>query len=386
MIERLVEAGPPRPASPPDDTVVVGLTGHLADNERALWEAALWAARHHRDVTLLPAGGEHPAPSARPTPTRRRRETRQLLDAAAHRLAATTDVDQRIRTIVVPGAADAALLDASTTASLVVVQRRDVGRREQRACRSVADDVVGRAACPVLVVHDRDQTGVRRDLLVILDAPTAVGPSACVAFPEAMSRGRGITFLVLRSSSRHGPGDWWSALADEDRISAWRRRFPRVPVTEVLVDRFDAATASRLAAGCELLVVARRPSSHTGRRHLGGVVRRLVDDARCPVLVVPPQPPRSAAGPAPSGPARSRSSGPSATPPSADGPRRPVAVGSGRGTDGAHSLGHVVGGQDLDQEVGGRPGDPLQLVGRRGAEDLDQQLVVDLGDVEKTEA
>lgn len=294
MIEQVIEARAWRPTSPSTDTIVVGVADRLAGSERALWEAALWATRQHLDVTLLTAAGSRTAPrSSCPTPRRRRREARHLISDAAHRLARTTDADQRIHATVVPGAADAALIAASTAARLLVLQRGGVGTIECLASGSTTDTVIGRASCPVLVVHDDDQTGLRRGLLVIIDTLTSVGPSLGAAFPEALRRGRGLTVLVLSPSSRADVADWWSEVAAENRLSTWQRRCPSVPVTEMVINRFDAATASRLAAGCELLVVARRDSTRHGRSSFGGVARRLVDGARCPVLVVPPAAPTS---------------------------------------------------------------------------------------------
>lgn len=313
MSEHTVEVRAPHTASTPADTIVVGVADRPASSERALWEAALWAARQHLDVTLLTAAGTlltaagpDAAPgSPGPTPHRSRRDAIHLIGAAAHRLARTADVDQRIHTTVVPGAADTALIAASAAASLLVLQRRGNGAIERLAGGSTTDTVIGGATCPVLVVHDGDQTGLRRGLLVIIDTTTSIDSTLSAAFPEAMRRGRGITVLVLGPSSRVDGTDRSSATA-EDRLTAWRRRFPTVPVTQVEISRFDSAALSRRAADCELLVVARRQSSGHGSSSLGRVARRLLEDARCPVLVVPP--PLTAAEPG--GPTRLSSSRP----------------------------------------------------------------------------
>lgn len=291
MIEHTVEARPVHPASPPTDTIVVGVAERLAGSERALWEAALWAARQHVDVTLLTAAGPGAAPGSHcPTPDRSRRDALHLIGAAAHRLARTADVDQHIHTTVVPGAAGAALITASAAASLLVLQCRDVGAVERLVRGSTTATVVGGAACPVLVVHDDDQTGLRRGLLVIIDTTASIDATLSAAFPEAMRRSRGITVLVLGPSSRTDDTERWSSAPSEERLNTWQRRFPRVPVTQVMINRFDSAALSRHAADCELLVVARRQSSGHGRSSLGRVTRRLLEAARCPVLVVPPPP------------------------------------------------------------------------------------------------
>ena len=276
--------------------IVVGVADRTIEVERALWEAALWAARREVDITLVTAvRHSHTCrlSSAERWAEQRQRALRRV-DGAAHRVARCTDVSRRIHTAVVEGSAGDALVSASESASLIVLQRRELGPVARMAADSTTATVSAHAACPVLVVHAHDQIAVGNGLMVVLDGQLSVQASLGEAFAEAARRGGALTVAVLLrpAAAYHGGGSsaWWASVGKGDRLAAWQTRFPQVRVSEVAVDRIDVSTLLRMASERELVIVARRRRGTTTQHDLGAVVRRLIEEAQCPVLVLPAGP------------------------------------------------------------------------------------------------
>ena len=292
VIEQVIDGRVPRPDPDLSGAIVVGVADRLADGERGLWEAALWAARRQLDVALVTAAGPATEDARRPgTSVGRHHRALRLVDAAAHRVARCAGDRLSIHTAVLAGPADAALVDLSASAALLVLQRRELGSLSRLAAGSTTERVAARAGCPVLIVHDHDQVGARRGLLAVLDGPASAVPCLTEAFPEAARRGVALTVAVLvgaASRTTDTSATWWSSVAERDRLRSWQERFPQVRTEQVVVNRFDDPGLLRLVDACELVLVARRAPTRAGQLPLGAVTRRLIERSRCPVLVLPP--------------------------------------------------------------------------------------------------
>lgn len=273
-------------------SVVVGVDDHEDSSERALWEAALWAARHQTDITLVTGIGRcHESPGEVSDSFRRRRAL-HAVHGAAHRLARSTDIRQRIHTSVIDQSATDALLGASAYASLIVVQRPE--RRAGARCRvgSMTAAVVTRASCPVLVVHADDQIVMRRGVLAVVDARGPSDSGLAVAFEEARLRGVPLTVARCRTGLRGVSAD---GRLEPDRVEtetlamvrACQRRFPEVRLQQPFPVVPSQAGLLGLARDCELLVASSLGPT-PGERGLCLATRHLIAEAACPVLVVPP--------------------------------------------------------------------------------------------------
>ena len=77
-------------------------------------------------------------------------------------------------------------------------------------------------------------------------------------------------------------------------VDELRDQFPRVPVELVVRHAPVAPALTELSAECDLLVLGRRHAHLPFGSHLGPVVRSLVRDSACPVVVVEPADPPTA--------------------------------------------------------------------------------------------
>ena len=201
---------------------------------------------------------------------------------------------------LVRGGTIATLLERSRHAQLLVLEHRTLGRWERFSVGSVTAAVAARAHSPVVSVPSSWRPPrVRRPITVgVEDAKradaelwTALGYAAANDVPVRIVRA---TFLAepYQEILRH-------EVREDDFLRTAREQLEadadlpasvceRVPCTfevrwghaaEVLV---DASAAS------SLLVVARRDPLLPFGSHLGPVVRQVLRDAECPVMVVEP--------------------------------------------------------------------------------------------------
>ncbi len=187
------------------------------------------------------------------------------------------------------------LVTASKTAQLLVLGTHGFGALRGTPIGSVAEDVAGRAWCPVVVV--RGLTPGRGGVVVGVD-PSGNSERALVfALDTALARNTGLVVVhawddsVLEAGADLATVEAAEERALEDRIGAWRGKYPGVGIRlEVVRDRNVARALIRVIPDAGLIVIG---SNGTG---LGTTAHALLSRARCPVALVREPPP-------PSGPA-----------------------------------------------------------------------------------
>jgi nucleotide-binding universal stress UspA family protein len=195
------------------------------------------------------------------------------------------------------------LVEASSSADLVVLGSRGLGGFRGMLVGSVAVTLAAHGHCPVVVVRGR----------TVEDPPPEVGPvvlgvdgspiseaATGFAFDAASLRGvRLIAVHVWNDLAFIGP---WNPLpqvpdlaaveADlrrqlDERMAAWQAKYPDVEVERVLVRGYPAAGLLDQAAGAQLIVVGSRGrGAIAGLGGLGSTSQAVLYHARCPVAVV----------------------------------------------------------------------------------------------------
>lgn len=195
-------------------------------------------------------------------------------------------------------AADA-LTARSRSADLLVVGRGRL-RPHRIAFGSVAEAVIARAGCPVVVVGESPGRHVGGAVLVgvdLADPDRALG----AAFAEAWLRGcpviavhawehpDGPIFAYAEPSRFDAEAAWGEDLRQlTDVLAPFRNKYPGVHVEARTVHGSAADVLVRHAAQAGLVVVGSNAHGPMGRAVLGSVGRQLVHRLACPVLIARP--------------------------------------------------------------------------------------------------
>ncbi|MET8625129.1 universal stress protein [Kitasatospora sp. NPDC004669] len=189
---------------------------------------------------------------------------------------------------------------ASRTAAVLVLGSRGLGTVRGFLTGSVSQEVLRRAACPVVLVraHESEPTGA---VTVGLDLAHPAREVLAFAFEAAAFRSAPLRVVHVWSPPAGSEYMSYGAIGGlEHEVSAvertglaealepWRARHPEVEVTDELVRGKPAVTLVDAAATARLLVVGRR-TRHAPLRHhhLGPVAHAVIHHVRCPVAVVP---------------------------------------------------------------------------------------------------
>ncbi|WP_137724190.1 universal stress protein [Prescottella subtropica] len=284
----------------PRAPIVVGVDG--SDTARA---AVAWAAHaahlHERPLRIVSALGA-------PTPygdgirlpqsyfVDRDRAVHTYLDDAAH-IARTEAPDIDTTTDVLEGPARPALLDAASSAHLIVVGSRGLGRVTAALAGSVAVALTAHAHCPVVVVRNR-AVPVVGDVLVGVDGTDNSRPALAAAFDEATLRGRTLaavhTWSPLSMSTAFDDQldlPWDEVEVAEQAVLAeslagWTDRYPDTPVTRAVVRGNTAAILSERSVDAELLVVGSHGRGGFAGMLLGSTSTTLLHTVSCPLMIV----------------------------------------------------------------------------------------------------
>ena len=271
----------------PAGAVVVGVDGSESSDAAVTW-AAEYADIRQRPLVLMAAAGRSAAPSrtrdrhdARQT---RRIESRRATDHAlglARRAAPQLDV----RATVPLTEADEALIEASRSASLVVVGTRGRGRATSLLLGSVSAAVCEHAECPVAVVRGAvtEDDLAPRPVVVGTDGTALSADALDFAFDLASTEGRSLH--VVHNVGRDVAHVEEHQRALEIAIAGHEEQYPDVEVHRHLPLSAPADTLAVLSETAGAVVVGAR-AHHGPVATLGSVSRAVVERARCPVVVV----------------------------------------------------------------------------------------------------
>ncbi|MER6302553.1 universal stress protein [Kitasatospora sp. NPDC001539] len=193
-----------------------------------------------------------------------------------------------------------ALEAASRTAAVVVLGSRGLGTLRGYLTGSVSQEVLRRAACPVVLVRARESEPAG-DVTVGLDLTHPAEAVLAFAFEAAALRSAPLRVVHVWNPPAGSEYMAYGAIGGLERevsavertglaeaLEPWRGRHPEVEVTDELVRGKAAVELVDAAATARLVVVGRR-THHAPLRHhhLGPVAHAVVHHVHCPVAVVP---------------------------------------------------------------------------------------------------
>jgi len=284
-------------------TIVVGVDGSDASNRALRW-AADQARADHRAITLAHAlttvapayvgaamvnvadAREALVLSARP-----------VLDAARDEVTRIAP-DVEVREVVEFADAGELLIGMSSTAAMVVVGSHGRGTVLSKLLGSVGVRVMRRAHCPVAVVRPSNPGTVRNGVLVGLDALPESHPVLELAYREASRRGLPLTVLHVAWSSTTGnlEAAYLPATTEEreaeqlalsETMAGMAEKYPDVRATTRFAEGRPDELLVRMGERMDLLVVGAHQVHGLERVLFGSVSVAVVEQAACPVVVVP---------------------------------------------------------------------------------------------------
>lgn len=278
----------------PTGCVVVGVDA-AQPTDRALDWAADQAALEQRPLLLVHGIG---SPLGLASAATSGLDLFPDLQAAGHALLAraTTRAVTRHPELVVhqsvrPLDPRQALLDRSDDAALVVVGSRGRGHVLSVALGSVSEEVLGRAACPVVVVRPHHGSAPRRGVLVGTDGTGESEPVLQFAFRQARLRGLPLTVLhtvsdaavTAPAAATPSPGQAIGALSG----SVLAAQYSDVVTSLEVGWGTPGECLVTLADSMDLVVVGHHQRGTLGRFTHNSVAVAVLEQASVAIAVVP---------------------------------------------------------------------------------------------------
>jgi nucleotide-binding universal stress UspA family protein len=214
--------------------------------------------------------------------------------------------DLTVTTDVVEDDAADALTAAAADAHLLALGSRGQGALVRFLVGSVGQQVIARAARPVVLVRAGDDPAAEaagREIVVGQHGSAEDSAEALrFAFETAAARGaqvRAVRAWTLPPVFAYSPGSMqllddagglepYETKALAEALRPWRERFPDVPVVEHVEMGSAGQVLLAAAEHAQLVVVGRRARRTAVGARIGSVAHGVLHHAGCPVAVVPP--------------------------------------------------------------------------------------------------
>ncbi|HLU74506.1 MAG TPA: universal stress protein [Nonomuraea sp.] len=206
---------------------------------------------------------------------------------AAQERARREQPEVEVRTVLLPGDARNALIDAARDADLLVVGNHGLGRVRGLLVGSVAYGVAAHAAGDVVVVREVPDRP-RGEVVAGIDGSAASEQVLAFALAEAELRHAALRVVHAWAWPGPGPGpeEGSERAVLRDTLAGVRDRHPGVRIVDETVQGHPVEVLREAAAGADLLVVGSRGHGAIAGMVLGSVSQALVQDAPAPLAVV----------------------------------------------------------------------------------------------------
>ncbi|MDE9367275.1 universal stress protein [Luteipulveratus sp. YIM 133132] len=293
--------------------VVVGVDGSGTDEPAVAW-AALTAARHRvplrvvhsNEVAVAGAVQDDPAAGSDETLSalREHGEAPRVADQLVEKVRAQyPGVD--VEAVEAAGAASQALMDQQESALVLVVGSGRRGGIGERILGSTSLNIAMHAACPVAVVNpgvDVSAEPVGR-IVVGVDGSRDSAAAAEIAWATAAARGArvacistwylevvGGVVITDEDSEQRDVIETRQRERVEAAIRAAREDFPDVPYDVEILNGPSSKVLAAQSDHADVLVIGTRGRGGFAGKLLGSVSHKVLQAARCPVVVVKSRP------------------------------------------------------------------------------------------------
>jgi nucleotide-binding universal stress UspA family protein len=276
----------------PPGTIVAGVDGS-ASAARALEWAIDQAVREHRPLTLAHAvdptvAARIAAAGADPVAVQESLQS----DANATLARARTRTADRAPELVVhevtsPSDPRVLLLDLAKQAAAVVVGSRGRGPLASLLLGSVGAAVVRQATCPVVVVRPGNPGVVRNGVLVGIDGTEQSLVPLEFAYQQASLRRLPLTVMHCFGETGSGQLDDEVRLTVSEILSGLGEKFPDVRTRVELAGGAVAGALVQASRRMDVVVLGAHHGSALGSVMAGSVAISVLEQASCPVAIVP---------------------------------------------------------------------------------------------------
>ena len=188
-------------------------------------------------------------------------------------------------------------------ADLLVVGTHQRGLLRQFMIRSAAEEVVRKASCPVLVVHEQDEPPARQPERILVPVDLSEHSFDTLRYAESLSEIYGARLEILHVVEPAALlGTFPGALTADEVIPIVRRGMQdglqklldqlELRRSELDVHVAEGHAAAQILAEADrqhssMIVIGKQGRSSIARFLMGSVTERVIRHASCPVLVVP---------------------------------------------------------------------------------------------------